>query len=99
MTNAHYTLEAGEKQYKFQMADVDFEASVKDMSRGLGETVVDSLYNLGETHGRVGIHKPDGSLSNVLGVYYNPEGNRDQQIEAVGLRMTTATYNALEGAA
>lgn len=99
MTTATYTLEAGEKQYKFHMADVDFDASTKEMSRGLGETVVDSLYNLGETTGRVAVHKPDGSISNVLGVRYNPEGNHDQQVRQVGLRMVRSTYNALEGAA
>lgn len=99
MTTANYTLEAGDKQYKFHMANVDFSAPIKEMARGLGETVVDSLYNLGVTNGRVAVHNPDGSISNVLGAYYNPEGNRDEQIIAIGLRITNATYKALKGAA
>ena len=95
MTDAHYTLRTRDGSYGFRMEDVDFSAGRLDMSIGLGETVVDSMHDLGAPSADVLIEDPwDESRKGIIirGVKFDPDAPRHRTILGIGTKMADATY-------
>lgn len=100
MKHAQYTLITDDGKYGFRMENVDFEEKRDNIAAGLGETVVDSLYDLGKTKAEVRIEYPhkEGGVA-VRGIELNYDEPRSKNVLDIGRRLTDATYLALEGAA
>lgn len=95
MTTAHYTLDTRRGKYGFAMADIDFSAGNRDMSIGLGETVVDSMESMGVTRANVLIEDPydtDRKGIAIRDIKLDFEAPRLATILAVGEKLTRATY-------